>query len=128
MKAREYLKEIHGIKKSCAETVRQIELLTETRTKLSNETAISCVDDAIDELEQIADSLGTQCNVMTAMFTELEDPMECMVLMYRYQHGYCWEDIAYKLKTDARNVKRIHALAIRSLDELWSEYEDAEEE
>ena len=130
MRARKYVKELKQLHKEADECMRQISIIGETQNQLSAENIIATLDDAIDELYEDFSSLIAQANRMVSNITQLDEPLEAMVLIYHYHRGYCWEDIAYKLRIDAGQVKKLHGNALRSLETYLEEFEEeyAEEE
>lgn len=97
MTAKEYLNQIQLLNFEADECVAQIALLEETIYNLSNEKIIAALEDAVDELNEQHSSFVTKAHLMVSNLTNLDEPLECAVLAYRYHRDYSWSDIAERL-------------------------------
>ena len=100
MTAKEYLNQIQLLNFEADECVAQIALLEETINNLSNEKIIATLEDAVDELNEQHSSFVTKAHLMVSNLTNLDEPLECAVLAYRYHRDYSWSDIGRERSDD----------------------------
>ena len=105
----------------------QIALLEETINNLSNEKIIATLEDAVDELNEQHSSFVTKAHLMVSNLTNLDEPLECAVLAYRYHRDYSWSDIAERLHLTEKSVQVVYEKALVSLEDYLDELNDAEE-
>ena len=127
MTAKEYLNQIQLLNFEADECVAQIALLEETINNLSNEKIIATLEDAVDELNEQHSSFVTKAHLMVSNLTNLDEPLECAVLAYRYHRDYSWSDIAERLHLTEKSVQGVYEKALVSLEDYLDELNDAEE-
>ncbi len=128
MKAKEYLKKIQHLNFEADELMRHISILGEIAEKISCDALADILDDIVDDILEKHSSLVTKVSLMVSNITNLDEPLECAVLVYRYHRDYSWSDIAEKLHLTEKSVQEIYEKALISFEDYLEEFDDAEEE
>lgn len=128
MKANEYLKKIQRLNSETEKVMRQVSVLGEIAEKISCDALADTLDDIIEDIYETHSSLVTKANIMVSNITNLDEPLECAVLIYHFHRGYSWSKIAEKLHLTEKHVQVIYDRALISLEDYLEEFEDAEEE
>ena len=128
MKANEYLKKIQRLNSEAEKVMRQVSVLGEIAEKISCDALADMLDDIIEDILETHSSLTEKVNLMVSNITNLDEPLECVVLIYRFHRGYSWSDIAEKLHLTEKHVQIIYERALVSLEDYLEETDDAEEE
>lgn len=127
MKAREYLRTIQKLESETKECYGQAEYLKNAINNLSNQNAIETVEELIVALMDEASDYAIQRVHLINELLNVDDPLQYMVLHYRYCLGYGRNKIAYKLKSSVGFVKNIHGKALQSIDRYLEDCSNAEE-
>ena len=127
MKAREYLRTIQKLESETKECYGQAEYLKNAINNLSNQNAIETVEELIVDLMDEASDYAIQRVHLINELLNVDDPLQYMVLHYRYCLDYDWNKIAYKLKSSVGFVKNIHGKALQSIDRYLEDCSNAEE-
>lgn len=127
MKAKSYVRLIQHLERETKECFGQAECLKNAVNNLSNENAITTIENLIIDLMDKGSEYAVQRLEMMQELSNVADPLQYMVLHYRYCFDYGWNKIAYKLKSSVGFVKNIHGEALQSLDKCLENCCNAEE-
>ena len=128
MKANNYLKKIQRLNSEAEKVMRQVSVLGEIAEKISCDALADMLDDIIEDILETHSSLTEKVNLMVSNITNLDEPLESAVLVYRFHRGYSWSKIAEKLHLTEKHVQVIYERALVSLEDYLEETDDAEEE
>lgn len=128
MKANNYLKKIQRLNSEAEKVMRQVSVLGEIAEKISCDALADMLDDIIEDILETHSSLTEKVNIMVSNITNLDEPLECVVLVYHFHCGYSWSKIAEKLHLTEKHVQIIYDRALISLEDYLEETDDAEEE
>lgn len=128
MKANEYLKKIQRLNSEAEKVMRQVSVLGEIAEKISCDALADMLDDIIEDIYETHSSLTAKLNIMVSNITNLDEPLESVVLIYHFHRGYSWSKIAEKLHLTEKHVQIIYDRALVSLEDYLEDFEDAEEE